>query len=388
MRRGRAGASGPEPRALVVDGETEPERHGHTSRMRLLLPCLVVSALALPACSCESPAVPVDAGTDTRAVDGGAVDAAIADAGGMDGGGVDVGSTDGGTDLADASDATSTDAPFDAGPPCETPLTWIADTTSEGPATAAALAFSSTAMPTWNDARGTFESIYQINVVLACPDGTELWDALTPVIDAHADIFQIDRSEWGTPSSFPCSAVSTSLDFARLDRRDFGPGTVAHDFVSFAVRRVTGGVELRSFIGNYTPKVPVGVAAEMARCGGLALETARANVLRETFSYSTFSLCVPTGSGTYTPGPLDVLTLEPPRWSWTERLDGTGIELTSEQPGTLVIHPSYVTPSMEASDLNCPNEAGDARVYGYRLLFDAATGAILSALPGVGCIVC
>ena len=363
---------------------------------------LVLFALSLPSCSCGTPLPALDAATDAHALDGGARDGGRGDGGPVDGGAVDGGIDDGGLSdgggidaaldaaLSDAADAGELpDVRTDAGPPCEAPLSWIADTATEGPAAAAVAALSATAMPTWNDARGTFESIYQINVPLSCPDGAQIWTSIIPLVDAHPEIFQIDRAEWYPPTDFPCTAVSTTNDFARLDRRDFGPGTVAHDFVSFAIRRLpSGDIELRAFIGNYLPVVPADVADEMARCGGLSVARARETVMRETFSYSTFSTCIPTGSGTYTAGPLDVLTLEPPRWSWTERLDGTGVELTSEQPGVLVIDPSYVTPQMEASDLNCPNEAGDARVYGYRLLFDATTGALLSAQPGVGCIVC
>lgn len=308
----------------------------------------------------------------------------------------DAARTDAGRDAAPADDDASTPADVgidavasDAGPPCETPIRWTADTTTEAAATAAAMALSPTAMPTWNPARATFESILMLNLPIACPDGEDLWQAaLLPFIEAHPDVLQIDLDEWYAPSSYPCTSVGTSIDFARIDREGFGPGTVAHDFVSFVIVREPTGVVLRGFIGNYLPSVPAGVAEEMSRCGGLSLARARETALHDTYPYSTYDRCTPTGSGTYTPGALDVVALDPPIWSWNESLDGTGVELSSEQPATLTIDPSYVTPELTASDTNCPSADGDTRVYGFRLIFDSATGELLSKLPGIGCIVC
>ncbi len=343
--------------------------------MRIALTLSFVLALGLPACS----SAPTGADADSD----------------RDAGTRDAAQVDGGRDAAlpdDASGPTDTGVDavsFDAGPPCETPIRWAADTTTEAAATAAARALSATATPNWNDARATFESILMLNLPLACPDGEDLWAAaLIPFIEAHPDVLQIDLDEWRAPSSYPCTAVGTSIDFARIDREGFGPGTVAHDFVSFVIVREPSGVVLRGFIGNYLPPVPAAVVGEMSRCGGLPLARAREAALHDTFPYSTFDRCTPTGTGTYTPGPLDLVALEPPIWSWTESLDGTGVELTSEQPATLTIDPSYVTPELIASDANCPSENGDTRVYGFRLIFDGATGELLTKLPGIGCIVC
>lgn len=331
---------------------------------------------SLPACS--STPTTADAG---GAHDANAQDAPIVDAG------RDASSAD--DDASTPADVGTDAASYDAGPPCETPIHWTADTATEAAATAAATALSSTAMPTWNAARGTFESVLMLNLPIACPDGEDLWQsALLPFIAAHPDVLQIDLDEWRPPSPYPCTSVGTSIDFARIDREGFGPGTVAHDFVSFVIVRDASGVVLRGFIGNYLPAVPASVAAEMTRCGGLALARARETALHDTYPYATYDRCTPTGSGAYTPGPLDVIALEPPIWSWSESLDGTGVELTSEQPATLTIDPSYVTPELTASDANCPSADGDSRVYGFRLIFDSATGELLTELPGIGCIVC
>lgn len=345
--------------------------------MRIGVALASVASLAfLPACSSTPASTDAAAGPDT--------------------GGRDAATYDAGSDAApiepDAhvpADVGVDAASFDAGPPCETPIRWTADTTTEASATAAARALSATAMPTWNHARATFETILMLNLPVACPDGEDLWQAaLIPFIEAHPDVLQIDLDEWRAPSSYPCTSVGTSIDFARLDREGFGPGTVAHDFVSFVIVREPSGVVLRGFIGNYLPPVPAAVADEMSRCGGLSLARAREAALDATYPYSTFFHCTPTGSGTYTPGALDVVALDPPIWSWTESADGTGVELTSEQPATLTIDPSYVTPELTASDTNCPSADGDTRVYGFRLIFDSATGELLTKLPGIGCIVC
>lgn len=339
----------------------------------------------LPSCSCEPPPCSCDAGARPDAP---TIDAPILDAFPLDAPAADDASDAPPSDAPDAILADAPDAPTDAGPPCVTPIVWTADTTTEAVAMAALAELSSTATPTWNDARGTFETIFNIDVPLACPDGAEVWDTLLPFVDEHPELLQIDRDEWYPPSSFPCHVVSTTSDFARMDRRDFGPGTVAHDFLSFSIRHVDDGIVLRAIIANYLPAVPEAVAEEMIRCGGLSPEVARASVMRDSFPYSTFMRCVPTGSGVYVAGPLDVITLEPPRWAWTETSDGTGVEMTSEQPATLTIDRSYWTPQLESSDVNCPDESGDDRVYGFRLLFDTTTGAILSKLPGIGCVVC
>lgn len=357
--------------------------------MRLSL-VLLPALFLCPSCSCDAPSEP-DGGmaADARPLDAGVPDAPRLDAGADASRDVDV--HDGANFDATAADDASHDAPdvpTDAGPPCEVPIVWTADTTTEAAALADLATLSSTARPTWNDARGTFETIFEIDAPLACPDGAEVWDTLLPFVDAHPALLQIDRAEWLTPGSFPCHVVSSTNDYARMDRRDFGPGTVAHDFLSFAIRRTDDGIVLRAIIANYLPVVPDSVAEPMARCGGLSPERVRASVMRDTFPYSMFMRCIPTGGGSYTSGPLDVITLDPPRWAWTESADGTGVEMTSEQPGTLLIDRSYWTPALETSDVNCPDETGDERVYGFRLIFDTTTGAIISKQPGVGCIVC
>lgn len=273
----------------------------------------------------------------------------------------------------------------DAGMACEYPVIWAADPTTQGVAETDLAELVPGASPTWDARRGTFTSIYNMDVPLDCPAGGDVWTSIIALIEAHPTIFRIDLREWETPVALPCSVIGALVNFARLNRSR----PIAHDFANFGLVRVDGQVRLQAFVSSYLPIVPASVVEQMASCGELTVALARPAVEATTFPYSTFVACAPTGSGEYTALAADTVELDAEAfWTWVESDAVSGVELTKQHFGRLLIHADNVTPVLQSSDVNCPDEVGDGRTYGFRIIFDAVRREILSTAPGLGCLVC
>jgi hypothetical protein len=96
----------------------------------------------------------------------------------------------------------------------------------------------------------------------------------------------------------------------------------------------------------------------------------------------------PTGSGTYRPNSADQFAFGGAKIFWDDDTVNSQIVLTFQRDGELLIPPPNYSDELLASDANCPAETGPEREVGFRLIVDAVTGAVLSKLPGLGCIVC
>lgn len=244
--------------------------------------------------------------------------------------------------------------------------------------------FAPDATLTWEPVRGTLSSVSGLGAPLDCDDGGGLvWDAAWEVLEAHPDLFQLDRSEWREGAEAPCANIQdlTILNTGRAELAGLG---VAKDNLAIVLNRIEGVLTLSAVNAYYLPVLEPG---DLTAC-----EPGSADDLEEVgraaeFGYATFFQCAPTGSGTYEPQPNDVFTLGDSTWTWE---DGTGTVIAQQlRSATLVIDPSNVDPDIEASDANCPaGESGNERVYGFSLLLDPITGEVVSVTPGIGCTVC
>jgi hypothetical protein len=235
----------------------------------------------------------------------------------------------------------------------------------------------------WNSVHGTLSLVTNLGVPLDCAaNGNDVWAAAWAFLSAHPGVFQLDESEWAMASPFPCSAV-TSSNLVNTNREKLAGVDVKKDVLAiFVGPDGNGGVTLNSVSGFY---LPVLEPSQIQDCEDLPDATLENQVRGQSYNFSTFNQCAPTGSGVYTPQPNDVVEWDGTWWSWE---DGTGTVIAQKhRGGRLIIDEANWTDELMASDLNCPDETGDERILGYTLVVDPITGEVF-AMPGIGCIVC
>ena len=77
---------------------------------------------------------------------------------------------------------------------------------------------------------------------------------------------------------------------------------------------------------------------------------------------------------------------EDPVWSWYES-DGQ-VLFEKTVGGQFLVEESRWSSELLSSDAYCPGAEDRMATVGWRLQFDAVTGERLSAMPGIGCLVC
>ncbi len=256
---------------------------------------------------------------------------------------------------------------------------------NEAAAIADLATFAPNANLTWNDAHGTLSSVTNLGVELDCAgNGDDVWEAAWAVLEAHPDLFQLDRAEWAPNLPYPCSVVN-DLSIANTSRVLLAGAEVHKDVLAIVVApSAGGGVTLNGVNAFY---LPVLEPEQIQGCEDLPDATLEGFVRQQTYDYVMFSQCVFSGAGTYTPQPNDVIEWDQSFWDWD---DGTGSALaTKKRAGRLIIHEDNWTEELMDSDLNCPHPdpASNERVLGYTIYIDPITGE-LTAMPGIGCIVC
>jgi hypothetical protein len=303
------------------------------------------------------------------------------------------GGADSGLDAGDAGDATTGGASGSAGaggdagdggiPICKAYPSTLTFPNNQAAVEAALLKFAPNANMTWNSTHGTIQIVTNLGVPLDCAgNGNDVWAAAWAFLMSHPDVFQLDQSEWAVSSPYPCSAVNDK-SLVNTGRTKLAGVNVAKDVIAISVEPDgNGGVMLSTFSGFYLPVLD---PSQIQDCEDLPDATLENLVRQKSYPFSTFSQCVPTGSGTYVPQPNDIIEWGDTWWTWD---DGTGVVIaTKSRGGRLIISEANWTPQLMASDLNCPKEVGDGRILGYTLTVDPITGEVF-AMPGIGCIVC
>ncbi len=335
----------------------------------------LTTALALSACADDSP--------EASGGNGGSSPTTTTSSGpGSGGGGANAGGA-GGTA------STSSGAGGGGGeggtkiPVCESYPSELTFPDNEAAALADLQTFAPAATLTWNDVHGTLSSVGGLGVPLDCAaNGNDVWAAAWAFLMSHPTTFQLDESEWALPSPYPCSAVN-GVSLVNTSRETLAGVDVAKDVLAIYVAPDgNGGVQLNGVNGFY---LPVLAPSDIQDCPDLPDATLETLVRSESYVFSTFSQCAPTGSGTYTPQANDTIEWDDTWWSWE---DGSGTVIAQKyRGGRLIIHEDNWTPQLLASDLNCPDATGDERILGYTLVVDPITGEVF-AMPGIGCIVC
>ena len=112
------------------------------------------------------------------------------------------------------------DADVDAAT-CESPVAFTPDANAKTKAVAALAALSPTATLDWSDTRGTLTSISGLVVSPACTGSDDVYDKFFEYLEAHPDLFQIDRADWRGASPAPLFrhfGIRAHLDSSREAR--------------------------------------------------------------------------------------------------------------------------------------------------------------------------
>ncbi|AKU94899.1 hypothetical protein AKJ09_01563 [Labilithrix luteola] len=289
----------------------------------------------------------------------------------------------------DAKDATSgndagADADADA-EACESPVTFKPDANAKTKATAALAALSPDATLQWSDARGTIASISDLVVSPACTGNDDVYDKFFDYLEAHRDLFQIERSDWRAPPPLPCSAIS-GFQFVSIHREKLGAYEEVNDTFSVVADVKDGNVIFRNFSGFYIPSSTI-VGPQLGDCADKT-EAQMTPLLRaEPFAYATLNQCNIDGSFKYTPVATDKLTFAPSAtMTWEE---GTELTLRRQRTATLVVSSANYTNDLLRSNANCPDDDGNPNI-GWIRTYDTVTGEIISdsLTPDPYCLVC
>lgn len=308
--------------------------------------------------------------------------------------------TSGGTSSGGgSSDSSGSDSSGTTGgrvlPECDYPISWEADVGAQAAAQAELDLLAPEAAMTWNDDRGTFSSVSDLDVVIDCPDDEPLLDAVFAYFELHPDLFPVEADEWFTGGGNLCQHVtSPTPNTFNTSRRDMSVWTVSRDVVAPRLyRNEDGDVVLRSVSATFVPTLPEDIQQRVSDCiaKGPNEDLLEDTLREEPFEYLIYGgpiFCGPAGSDTYVAqDPDSVIFSESAQLSWFDAGDGT-TTVTIAQRVELVLAASSVTPDLEASNAACPDPDGAGTVYGFAAFMDLVTAEISNKLAGLGCIVC
>jgi hypothetical protein len=250
---------------------------------------------------------------------------------------------------------------------------------------------------TWSTTRRTLSRIDDLNHVLTgCSDATNVYDPLFALLASASSLFQINRADWSPDAAVPCSSVTTDgITTVVLRRVKYGPFELRNDVFSAVLVRENGQVVVRSVAGTYLPPPSPLVLAPLQGCPDLPDAQLEPLLRTPPFAYANFDPppappCSLGAPGSYMASAADRLTIaDGGSVAWSQDNDDSPVTLRRVRSATLLVAPAGVTPDLERSDANCPDDANQPRV-GWIRSFDAVTGELLGdkVNPIEGCIVC
>lgn len=345
----------------------------------------LVLLLGIAACSDDAPAETGGSGGSTNNAGGGTSDGAGGSGASTSDGGSGGMTSTGGTSQGGAGGGGQGGEGGEGGkqPTCEPYPVELVLPDTQAAALADLQSFAPNATLNWAPLHGTLSSASGLGVTLDCAgNNNDVWDAAWALFEEHPDLFQLDREDWPTTTPYPCSAVNSN-SVTSMYREQLAGLDVQKDVFGLFIAPGSGGVQLNGVSGFYLPALG---PDDIQDCPNLPDSELEEIARDHVYEYSTYSLCSPTGSGTYTPQPNDVITFDSTTWQWED--PPTGVVATKIRYGTLILDESNWTEELMASDANCPDKSGDERVLGFRISVDPVTGESFFAGPGVGCIVC
>jgi hypothetical protein len=258
----------------------------------------------------------------------------------------------------------------------------------EDSVTTAITGLDAEATVTWNAIRDTPSRLaFDVELTACADDDADLFEAVWQVFEGTPDAFLIDRDEW-TNSNAPCRiAAEGRVRTVQFYRERIGSVPLARDVVSAVVRRDDGVVHMTAMSGTYLPPATEALDTELSACPTVEADDVQSTVLGATYDYATFQQCQATGTGTYTAQSDDTFSLgTEPTWSWYES-DGA-ILFEKTIAGEFHVDGVYWTPELFQSTAYCPASDDREATMGWMLRLDAVTGEWLSAMAGIGCLVC
>jgi len=236
----------------------------------------------------------------------------------------------------------------------------------------------------WSAPRGTPARIDYLDAPLACAPGQDVFDAAVELFASRPTLFHIAADEWVPTTWLPCEVVGERPVFLVLLRDTIAGMASGRDLLTFIVSRVDGELSLRTVVGVYLGAPQPHTATTMRSCHSMA--DVEATARDQTYEFETFFLCQRTGLVSYTPQPGDITTpADAPVWRWVTN-NGV-VSMRAVRRVDIEVAPDNVTDELLASTAACPQPDGSLRV-GLSVDVDDVTGELLSAQPGLGCIVC
>ncbi len=280
---------------------------------------------------------------------------------------------------------------------CDYPIVWTADAQAETDAQTVLDVLAPEALLSWNEDRGTFSSIQDLEVVIDCPDNDGVLEAAFAFAELHPDLFQLEADEWFLgDGNTQCQHIDdpTPSTF-NTSRRTFDNLDVLHDVIAYRLyRNEADEVVLASVNGTYLPVMPDEVRDQVLDCvdNGASVDLLETTVRGEAYDYLTYldsqQFCEPSGSGTYQPQDDDTVNFTADGLiQWSESGAGTAT-LTLARRIEVVVHPDNVTDALAASNAVCPEPMGPGQIVGFAVLIDAVEAIVEGASAGLGCIVC
>jgi hypothetical protein len=276
---------------------------------------------------------------------------------------------------------------------CDSPFALPLDPEAETRARAALTALAPAAKLTWSPTRGTLSDISDVAIeVPGCTGETNAYEALFALLEATPALFQIDRDDWRTDFPVTCASIGASNTTLVIRRIKFGPLVLVNDVFAAAFKKIDDKIVL-SFVGaTYIPTPSPAILAQLQGCADRPTAEIEADLRAKPFAYANFDpppapICSLGDPGSYTAVPADTLTFASESELFWD--DAEVVTIRRVRAATLLVAPAGITPELERSSANCPDDNAEPRV-GWIRYFDPVSGTILfdKANPVEGCIVC
>jgi hypothetical protein len=307
---------------------------------------------------------------------------------------------DSGTTTADAAPGTPDAAPGtpDAHVPpadCRSPFALPVDPQAKSKAQAELAALSPAATFEWSETRQTLSFATGLGVELpGCTGDADSYAKLFDFLEAHGDLFQIDRADWRVGPALECSEViAGSFNNTLVIRRiKYGPLALVNDVFHADLDLVEGRVVIKNLGGTYIPRADAATLDKLQSCAEKSNAELEPVLRAAPFAYANFDpppapICSLGAPGSYTAVAADTLTISPDfEVLWD---DADVVTIYKVKRATLLVAPAGITPELERSDANCPDDDFNPRV-GWIRFFDPVSGKILGdkVNPIEGCVVC
>ena len=278
---------------------------------------------------------------------------------------------------------------------CVYPLQWPVDPAARTAAEATLNMLAPEAAMVWSDARGTFSSVGDLDLVIDCPDDSSLLGAVFAFFEQHPALFPVEADEWFTDTGTLCQNVTSPTPGTfNTSRHRLGNWGVSRDVIAPRLYRdESDNVVLRSVNGTFVPPLSPSVTQQVSDCidKSPSARLLEQTIRTEPFEYLIYGgpvFCGPTSAATYVADDADDVSFDDDaQLSWSDT-DSDHTIVTIAQRVELRVAAANVTEDIQASNAACPAPDGVGTIYGFSAYLDLVTAEVSNKLAGLGCIVC